>query len=71
MSLELEVNQGIKEAMLAKESVRLTALRAIKAEILLAKTADGSSEISDEAVLKIIQKLVKHRRETDAVNTQN
>ncbi len=71
MSLELEVNQGIKEAMLAKETVRLTALRAIKAEILLAKTADGSSEISDEAVLKIIQKLVKQRRESAEVYAQN
>ncbi len=71
MSLELEINQGIKQAMLAKEPVRLTALRAIKAEILLAKTADGSSEISDEAVLKIIQKLVKQRRESAAVYTQN
>ena len=71
MSLELKVNQGIKEAMLAKETVRLTALRAIKAEILLAKTADGSSEISDEAVLKIIQKLVKQRRESAEMYAQN
>lgn len=71
MSLELEINQGIKQAMLAKETVRLTALRAIKAEILLAKTADGSSEISDAAVLKIVQKLVKQRRESAEVYAQN
>lgn len=71
MSLELEINNGIKQAMLAKESVRLTALRAIKAEILLAKTADGSSEVSDDTVLKIVQKLVKQRRESAAVYTQN
>lgn len=71
MSLELEINNGIKQAMLAKETVRLTALRAIKAEILLAKTADGSSEVSDDTVLKIVQKLVKQRRESAAVYTQN
>lgn len=71
MSLELDINQGIKQAMLAKESVRLTALRAVKAEILLAKTADGSSEISDETVLKIIQKLVKQRKESAEVYAQN
>ena len=70
MSLELEINNGIKQAMLAKETVRLTALRAIKAEILLAKTADGSSEVSDDTVLKIVQKLVKQRRESAAVYIQ-
>ena len=47
MSLEKEINDGIKAAMLAKEKVRLAGLRAVKAEILLAKTADGSDEISD------------------------
>ena len=51
MSLEKEINDGIKAAMLAKEKVRLAGLRAVKAEILLAKTADGSDEISDGAVL--------------------
>ena len=64
MSLEKEINDGIKAAMLAKEKVRLTALRAVKAEILLAKTADGSDDIADAAVLKIIQKLVKQRKES-------
>ena len=67
MSLEKEINDGIKAAMLAKEKVRLAGLRAVKAEILLAKTADGSDEISDGAVLKIIQKLVKQRKESAAV----
>ena len=71
MSLEKEINDGIKAAMLAKEKVRLAGLRAVKAEILLAKTADGSDEISDGAVLKIIQKLVKQRKESAAVYTQN
>ena len=71
MSLEKEINDGIKAAMLAKEKVRLAGLRAVKAEILLAKTADGSDEIGDGAVLKIIQKLVKQRKESAAVYTQN
>ena len=71
MSLEVEINNGIKQAMLGKEKVKLAALRAIKAEILLAKTADGSDEISDTAVLKIIQKLVKQRKESAAVYTEN
>jgi uncharacterized protein YqeY len=45
-------------------------LRAIKAAILLAKTADGSESISDEAVIKIIQKLVKQRKETAEIYKQ-
>ena len=64
MSMELQIQQDIKAAMLAKEKVRLESLRAIKAAILLAKTADGSESIADEAVVKIIQKLVKQRKET-------
>lgn len=64
MSLESDIQNGIKAAMLAKEKVKLEALRGIKAAILLAKTADGSETISDEAVLKIIQKLVKQRKES-------
>ena len=54
--MELQIQQDIKAAMLAKEKTRLESLRAIKAAILLAKTADGSESIADEAVVKIIQK---------------
>jgi uncharacterized protein len=64
MSLEEQIQQDIKSAMLAKERVKLESFRAIKAEILLAKTSDGSEKIADEAVIKIIQKLVKQRKET-------
>ena len=71
MSLEKQINDEIKAAMLAKEKVRLTALRAVKSEILLAKTADGSETIADDAVLKIVQKLVKQRRESAAVYTES
>ena len=72
MSLELQINKDIKNAMLAKEKVRLTALRAIKAAILLAKTAEGAShELSDADLLRIIQKLVKQRRESAEIYKQN
>ena len=52
-------------AMKAKETVRLASLRAIKAAIMLAKTAEGASgEITDPEIVKIIQKLVKQRKES-------
>lgn len=66
MSLEITINNDIKAAMLAKNRDRLAALRAIKAAILLAKTAEGASkeDLSDDEVIKIIQKLIKQRRES-------
>ncbi len=67
MSLEAQIQQDIKAAMLAKEKIKLESLRAIKAAILLAKTADGSDTIADEAIVKIIQKLVKQRKETAVI----
>ncbi len=70
MSLEQRINEDIKAAMLAREKVKLESLRAIKAAIQLAKTTDGSESIADEAVVKIIQKLVKQRRETAEIYTQ-
>jgi uncharacterized protein YqeY len=70
MSMELQIQQDIKAAMLAKEKTRLESLRAIKAAILLAKAADGSESIADEAVVKIIQKLVKQRKETAEIYKQ-
>ena len=52
-------------AMKAKETVRLASLRAIKAAIMLAKTAEGATgEVDNAAVTKIIQKLVKQRKES-------
>lgn len=70
MSLEAQIQQDIKAAMLAKEKTRLESLRGIKAAILLAKTADGSDTIADEAIIKIIQKLVKQRKETAEIYKQ-
>jgi len=64
MALETQIQKDIMEAMKAKEAVRLTAVRAIKSAILLAKTSEGGKELSDPDIIKIIQKLSKQRKET-------
>ena len=65
MSLEQQVNNDIKAAMLAKEKEKLNALRAIKSAILLLKTEKGgSTELTTEAEMGLIQKLVKQRKES-------
>jgi uncharacterized protein YqeY len=65
MSLENTINQDIKAAMLAKDKKTLEALRAVKAAILLAKTDKGTGgEVAGDAEMKILQKLVKQRRES-------
>jgi uncharacterized protein YqeY len=64
MSLESQVQSEIKTAMLAKDEAGLRALRAIKSAILLAKTSGAGGELSTEDELKILQKLVKQRKES-------
>ena len=65
MELEKKIQADMVAAMKAKEAVRLASLRAIKAAIMLAKTAEGATgEVSDQEVVKIIQKLVKQRKES-------
>lgn len=65
MSLENKINEDIKAAMLAKEKERLNALRAVKSALLLLKTEKGSDgEISEEAEIKVLQKLVKQRKDS-------
>ena len=56
--LEDIIQQDIKAAMLAKDSVALASVRAIKAAILLAKTAENGKPVDDAEIVKIIQKLV-------------
>ena len=70
--LELQIQSDIKAAMSAKDKVALAATRAIKAAILLAKTAEGAvkEELEDEEVVKIISKLVKQRNESAAIYQQ-
>lgn len=68
--LEEKIQQDIKAAMLAKDSVALASVRGIKAAILLAKTSEGAKELDDAAIVKIIQKLVKQRKESAEIYTQ-
>lgn len=68
MSLEVTVNQDIKTAMKAKDKEALNALRAVKSAILLAKTEKGGQEaLSEEAEIKILQRLVKQRKDAAEV----
>lgn len=73
MTLFDQVNEDIKKAMLAREKDKLEALRAIKAAFLLAKTEKGGiDELPADVELKIIQKLIKQRRESaDIYKQQN
>lgn len=73
MSLQQTIDQDIKTAMLNKDSAKLRGLRAIKAALLLAKTEKGAEDgISEEMELKVLQKLVKQRKESaDIYKTQN
>lgn len=63
--ISTSIDQEIKQAMLAKDQVKLRGLRAIKAALLLAKTEKGGSEeLNEDAEIKILQKLVKQRKES-------
>jgi uncharacterized protein len=63
--ISTNIDQEIKQAMLAKDQVKLRGLRAIKAAILLAKTEKGQNEeLNQDAEIKILQKLVKQRKES-------
>lgn len=68
MSLQDEVMTAMKAAMKTKNQTALTALRAIKSAILLAKTESGAqSELTEEQELKILQKQVKQRKDSAAI----
>jgi uncharacterized protein YqeY len=73
MSLINQVDQDIKQAMLAKQADRLRGLRAIKAALLVARTEKGAAEeLTGEAEIKVLQKLVKQRKESAEIyKTQN
>lgn len=71
MDLFDRISEDIKKAMLAKERVRLEALRGIKKEFLEAKTAKGGDgTLSDEAATKVLVKMAKQRRESAAIYTE-
>lgn len=64
MSLEQNIMAKMKDAMKAKDEASLRGLRAIKAAILLAKTSGGSGEITADDEIKLLQKLVKQRKDS-------
>ncbi|HEU4609052.1 MAG TPA: GatB/YqeY domain-containing protein [Chitinophagaceae bacterium] len=65
MSLEQKIMAALKTAMLAKDEKSVRSLRAVKAAIILAKTAEGASgELDEAAELKLLQKLVKQRKDS-------
>ncbi|WP_275315501.1 GatB/YqeY domain-containing protein [Tenacibaculum bernardetii] len=67
MSLQKQVMDKMKEAMKSKDTVALTALRALKSAFMLANTETGSGEVSEADELKIIQKQVKQRKDSAVV----
>ena len=68
MSLQQKITEAIKTAMKAKDAVALESLRAVKSAILLAQTQSGASDIlSAEEELKLLQKLVKQRKDSAAI----
>ncbi|MCQ2207375.1 MAG: GatB/YqeY domain-containing protein [Paludibacteraceae bacterium] len=72
MALFEQVSKDIMQAMKDRDQVRLTALRGIKKEFIEAKTAKGSDgEMSDETGMKILQKMLKQRKESAEIYKQN
>ncbi len=73
MSLEITINNDIKDAMRNKDSKKLEALRAIKASLLLAKTGKdvSSGEIPAEVEISLLKRLVKQRKEAAAIFIEN
>ena len=70
MSLEVKIMDNMKEAMKAKDSVALEALRAIKSAIILAKTEAGAGDgLSEDQEIKMLQRLVKMRKDSAEIFT--
>jgi uncharacterized protein YqeY len=71
MSLESKIMEHMKEAMKAKNTVALEALRAIKSAIILAKTESGATDtLSEEDEVKMLQRLVKQRKDSATIFTE-
>jgi len=68
MGILSNLTEEIKNAMRAKDSLKLESLRAIKSEVLLSQTAKGArAELSDDEAIKILQRLVKQRKESASI----
>ena len=63
----IDINKEIKSAMLAQDSIRLESLRALKTAIMIAETEKGAEKLNDNRILKIIQKLVKQRKDASEI----
>jgi len=71
MGLQQDIMTAMKAAMKAKDQTALAALRAVKSELLLAQTESGSKEeITEEQEIKILSKLVKQRKDSAAIFTE-
>jgi len=72
MSLQDSVMTALKAAMKSKDTVALTALRSVKSAILLAQTSGSGAELNEQDEFKLLQKLVKQRRDSaDIFKKQN
>lgn len=68
MSLQVNIMDALKNAMKSKDTLALEALRAVKSELLLAQTQSGAKEdLTEEEEIKILQKLVKQRKDSAAI----
>lgn len=70
MNLEEKIMEGIKQAMKSHDKVVLESLRAVKSAILLEKTSGAKGELDQAAEMKLLQKLVKQRKESAEIYTQ-
>ncbi|MCF6224438.1 MAG: GatB/YqeY domain-containing protein [Flavobacteriaceae bacterium] len=72
MSLQKEVMEQMKAAMKSKDKIALESLRALKSAFLLANTSGSNTELNDDDEIKIVQKLVKQRKDSATIfNEQN
>ena len=69
MSLQAKIMDALKTAMKSKDQVALESLRAVKSELLLAQTSGTAVELTEEDEIKILQKLVKQRKDSAAIFT--
>jgi len=70
MSLQNTINDHIKQAMIAKEKDKLAALRSVKAALIVEMSKDGADSVPDDVAEKIISKLVKQRKESASIFTE-
>ena len=70
MSLQTKIMEHMKAAMKSKDTIALQSLRAVKSEILLANTKGGDAEFTEDDEIKLLQKLVKQRKDSATLYTE-